>query len=1273
MATLFSYFKKSPAPNKNNIVPTKKSKVEDKSPGTPLTTNNNNNNNKTFLVGELVWAKLDTYPFWPALVCKDPATNKHLKSYLEVHVQFFGEPPTHDWVKISNVKQFDELQPSNEEDLKIAFKQAEAALNLTLPERIDLYYVCKASDSDEDTKKPKLNTRKRLRLISDSEDDLDKENIEDEESPYEPTEDVSSEEYDSVQSDDETENKKKRKRKSSNTQQKQIKKKLTNVTSLNVTPSVKKTSTPINVTSSEKMNQSIDKAQTVLAKFASSGQSTPTASVTSAEVLDLEGKDYLHLTLPFLKDGQRMDKNKKLHTDPDYDNRTLYVPDSYLQSKEMSPGMKQWWLLKKDLFDTVIFFKVGKFYELYHMDAVIGVAELGLVFMKGKFAHCGFPEVAFGRYSEVLVQRGYKVARVEQTETPQAMNERSAKVVRREVCAVISKGTRTFSFIEGHSEESSASFLLAFTERPCDTSGPGCQGGSEFGVCFVDTSTAKFYLGQFTDDRQCSRFLTMISQYPPAQVLYERGKLSNKMQHIFNHELSSAIKDSLVTGSEFWDSTKTLKIFRDENYFNDDITNKDVNWPKLIKSMLADGDIIGTEVSKKYQLAISALGGCTWYLKKCCIDHELLSMHQFQEYVPMDQNITTTKDSLPQYMVLDGITLTNLEITVNSDGNTNGTLLQLLDQCVTMFGKRTFMQWICSPLCGKAAIDNRLDAVEDLMNIPSLISEARTVMKSIPDLERILRRVHSLGSLRRSKEHPDSRAIFYNDEIYSKKKIGDLLAALDGFKKAEQVIDLFQKQSSNFKSSLVKSLLYYDPVSNKNGQFPDLSPTLKFFQNAFDHKKAKDTGLIHPKPGVVLEYDQALNDIELCEKKLDDYLKEQKKRLGCSSIVYWGKGNNRYQMEIPESALRSHTPNDYHLKSQRKGFKRYQSAQIEKLVADLNAFEETRDALLKDTMRNIFNRFDKEYQTWEKSVKCLSILDCLLSLATYSLNIEGLSCRPQVCTLLDENGNEVQPFFEFVNCRHPCMPSASDLIPNDILLGKNEQSGNNKKASCCLLITGPNMGGKSTLMRQAGVLLIMAQMGSYVPAEVCRFTPVDRVFTRLGARDRILHGESTFFVELSETSTIFRHATKHSLVLLDELGRGTATYDGTAIASAVLHELSKGLGCRTLFSTHYHGIVDEFANTPNVKVGHMACMVECDNEDDDPTKENITFLYKLTSGACPKSYGFNAAKLAGIPLCIIKSGHVKAKQFEELARKIRILRSILSASPNELRRKLQLC
>lgn len=215
------------------------------------------------------------------------------------------------------------------------------------------------------------------------------------------------------------------------------------------------------------------------------------------------------------------------------------------------------------------------------------------------------------------------------------------------------------------------------------------------------------------------------------------------------------------------------------------------------------------------------------------------------------------------------------------------------------------------------------------------------------------------------------------------------------------------------------------------------------------------------------------------------------------------------------------------------------------------------------------------------------------------------------------------PYLELRESYHPLLVSKeAEFIPNDIVLG-----GSNAPV---LLLSGANMSGKSTLMRQTAVLVVLAQIGSLVPAGSMRFSPVDRTFSRIGASDCIANGQSTFFIELNETQEILASATKNSLVIIDELGRGTATYDGCAIAMAVLTNIADELKCRTLFSSHYHTIGESFSTHPGVLLGHMKCLVENDDVDGDPSMDNITFLYVLASGSCPKSYGFFTARMAGI-------------------------------------------
>ncbi|XP_006880966.1 PREDICTED: DNA mismatch repair protein Msh6 isoform X2 [Elephantulus edwardii] len=976
---------------------------------------------------------------------------------------------------------------------------------------------------------------------------------------------------------------------------------------------------------------------------------------------------WYHETLEWLKEEKRRDERRRRPDHPDFDGSTLYVPEDFLNS--CTPGMRKWWQIKSQHFDLVIFYKVGKFYELYHMDALIGVSELGLVFMKGNWAHSGFPEIAFGRYSDSLVQKGYKVARVEQTETPEMMEARCRRmahtskhdrVVRREICRIITKGTQTYSVLEGEPSESYSKYLLSLKEKEEESSGHT----RVYGVCFVDTSMGKFHVGQFPDDRHCSRLRTLVAHYTPVQVLFEKGNLSAETKMVLKSSLSSSLQEGLIPGSQFWDAAKTLRTLLEGGYFTEKLNeDKGVMLPQALKEMTSESDSIGLTPGERSELALSALGGCVFYLKKCLIDQELLSMANFEEYIPLDSDMVSAPKSSAlfakahQRMVLDAVTLNNLEIFLNgTNGSTEGTLLERIDTCHTPFGKRLLKQWLCAPLCSPFPINDRLDAIEDLMAVPDKISEVADLLKKLPDLERLLSKIHTVGSPLKSQNHPDSRAIMYEETTYSKKKIIDFLSALEGFKGMCKIIEIMEDVADDFKSKLLKQVITLQ-TKNPNCRFPDLTTELNRWDTAFDHEKARKTGLITPKAGFDSDYDQALADIKENEQSLLEYLEKQRSRIGCRSIVYWGIGRNRYQLEIPESFTTRNLPEEYELKSTKKGCKRYWTKTIEKKLANLINAEERRDVSLKDCMRRLFFNFDKNYKDWQSAVECIAVLDVLLCLANYSRGGDGPMCRPVI--MLPED--DTPPFLELRGSRHPCITKTffgDDFIPNDILIGCEEEEENGK--AYCVLVTGPNMGGKSTLMRQAGLLAVMAQMGCYVPAEVCRLTPIDRVFTRLGASDRIMSGESTFFVELSETASILKHATAHSLVLVDELGRGTATFDGTAIANAVVKELAENIKCRTLFSTHYHSLVEDYSQNYAVRLGHMACMVE--NECEDTSQETITFLYKFIKGACPKSYGFNAARLANLPEEVIQKGHRKAREFEKTTKSLRLFREVCLAS-----------
>ncbi|XP_041865974.1 DNA mismatch repair protein Msh6 [Melanotaenia boesemani] len=1266
-----------------------------------------------FRAGALVWAKLEGHPWWPCMVVPQPVTGEQMKGRgrdQRIHVHFFDEPPTRGWVSTKYIRAYQgsdssDVKPggvffSGKPVIRHAMELADGVIFDSPEKRLKIPLCMDPSDeeeneeeeeeemelgksetdeevSDVDEKKSevvklsKVSLRssrasadkgskpKRRRIIVASDSDGSDEEFKPQQAASSSDEDeeegtVSSEEKEESTQESEVES-----------PVKPVKRKRPAEKSVNVkakiaaTPSAASKRAPTAITANTKSRLSAFSAPDSFESQANASGSSGGATIWDHEKLE------------WLQEGKRKDGKRRRQTEEDYDPTTLYVPEDF-QNKN-TPGMRRWWQLKSEMFDTVIFYKVGKFYELYHMDAVTGVNELGLTFMRGNWAHSGFPEIGFSRFSDVLVQKGYKVARVEQTETPEMMEARCKtiakptkfdRVVRREVCRIITRGTQTYSVLDGSPSESQSKFLLSLKEKAEEESS-GCY--RTYGVCFVDTSVGYFHIGQFPDDRHCSRLRTLIAHYLPAEVLFEKGNPSLETRKILKASLSSALQEGLNAGSQFWDAQKTLKTLSEEDYFNETAGQEQGTGssflPALLKKMTSESDSLCLTPKDGHELALSALGGCIFYLKKCLVDKELLSMANFEEYVPVDVEMEKAAGPISffaqtrQRMVLDGVTLANLEIFQNGSGGTEGTLLERLDTCSTPFGKRLLKQWLCAPLCNPASIKDRLDAVEDLMGAQGQATEVSDLLKKLPDLERLLSKIHSIGTPLKGQDHPDSRAVLYEEVTYSKRKIADFLSALEGFKTMQEIISVLAAVLGEFNSTLLRQIVSLK--TEKDGLFPDLSAELKRWETAFDHQKARTTGVITPKAGFDPEYDQALTGIKNCDRELQEYLERQKKRLGCKNMAYWGTGRNRFQMEVPESVSERNIPEEYEVKSTKKGWKRYVTKETERLFSELQGFEEKRDAALKDCMRRLFYNFDKNYRDWKTGVECMAVLDVLLAFSRYSQGGDGPMTRPQV--LLPEDDNQFAPFINLTGSRHPCVTKTffgDDFIPNDIFIGCPGSGESSEVEGCasCVLVTGPNMGGKSTLMRQCGLVIILAQLGCYVPAESLSFTPVDRVFTRLGASDRIMAGESTFFVELNETASILHHATKHSLVLLDELGRGTATYDGTAIASAVVKELAEKICCRTLFSTHYHSLVEDYANNPAVRLGHMACMVE--NECEDPSQETITFLYKFISGACPKSYGFNAARLASLPEEVIQSGHRKAREFEKSTISLRLFKKL---------------
>lgn len=346
---------------------------------------------------------------------------------------------------------------------------------------------------------------------------------------------------------------------------------------------------------------------------------------------------------------------------------------------------------------------------------------------------------------------------------------------------------------------------------------------------------------------------------------------------------------------------------------------------------------------------------------------------------------------------------------------------------------------------------------------------------------------------------------------------------------------------------------------------------------------------------------------------------------------------------MPENV---NVPSEYQLMSKTKSHRRYWTPTIRRMVKDYEEWEEREKVVLKSVYGRLLTEFAKHTPTWRHIIECLAVIDCLLSLKEAADRMALPKCLPQV----------VEPencaIFEAKELRHPCA-SDETFIPNDISLTPKDR---------VILLTGPNMGGKSTLLRQVSLTVILAQLGCFVPAASCKLSPIDRIFTRLGANDNIMAGKSTFMMELLDTSKILHNATLHSLVILDELGRGTSTYDGMALAHAALLHILRRQRPLTLFATHYRPLAMDFLQEEGVKCQYMNCAIDADGH-------RVTFLYKLVSGVSPKSYGMNVAAMAGLGSKLIEEADLIASEFEHKM-SLSLTSDPAKVEPRRLARKL---
>jgi DNA mismatch repair protein MSH6 len=1001
-----------------------------------------------------------------------------------------------------------------------------------------------------------------------------------------------------------------------------------------------------------------------------------------------------HRLFSFMFPPKLKDKSGNLFSSAEYDPTTLLLPKSFPKTfptsdgvHKISPGQQQWWAFKADHFDAVLLFKMGKFYEMYEMDAHVGVKELGLIYMKGEQPHAGFPEKNYQKNAETLARNGHKVVTIEQTETPamlaarkQADSRCKDTVVKREKIAVVTRGTMIDRVMVESCPDASHVLSISEIER---------NGTVHIGVCACECAAGRFVVGAYKilqgrgDEETLSSLRTTLCEMNPVEIIFPRGV--NNAKQFPGHVVSAAIRDCAPNAhiryvAQNMTSTLVREEIEKQGYF------KPIAYPGVIEQFLSEADKVKSALA---EAALIAWGTCLLYLNDNLVAHDVVPYAKY-ETIANDETFLSSMDNSVQdssappspsamegdvisqlseknnvksqfrtsFMRMDAAALSGLEILENTEGGKTGTLLELISRAASAPGARILRLQCCRPSCDSSIIQSRQNAVDALRSNEGCetLGRVRKLLKTSPDYERCVARCVGSGDSNRNAD----RVVLYED--MRKAKLNDFLAALESIRAVRDVAeeiannkDILEK--SNLLRALVTGERCYSTTTTSGGQllFPKeaISTVVRDFENAFDWKRAKECGRIEPASGVDDAVDAAEKAIRLVDEKLENWLDDARAIFQCQSseLNFVNVNSDTYLIEIPDRLSRR-VPDTWTREGKRKGYERFSCETVNPLrEARAKAIEE-KDAAMEGVMKGLISKFRANWREWRLATECIAEVDALGALAIVSDEFsqlgDGHVVKPNVFPFpAEQKGNA---FLECCDLTHPCATLMNkQFVPNDCYLGKisKQEEGSNgeqqntttttKDFKNFLLLSGANMGGKSTYLRQVCLATILAHMGACVPAKTFNLSAVDAIFVRMGARDDLRSGFSTFAVEMSEIAKPLREATENSLVCVDELGRGTSTTDGCAIALACGKHLMLNNRSRTLFSTHYHKLTDYFAFSANCLLKHVEAIV-----DESVYPPSVTFTHKVTKGSCPKSHGVNVARLAGLPETVLKTASIVA-------------------------------
>ena len=792
------------------------------------------------------------------------------------------------------------------------------------------------------------------------------------------------------------------------------------------------------------------------------------------------------------------------------------------KDKTESAVLRQYYAIKEQYRDCIIFFRLGDFYEMFCEDAVVGSKELDLTLtgkscgLEERAPMCGVPYHSYESYAEKLVKKGYKVAICEQT--PNIVD----KIVQREVVRVITPGTLIDSSML--TERANSYMMCVYKIR------------NEVSYAYADLSTGEIAVGEYNGKNVASYINDQIVRIMPSEI-------------ICNNEVIDIESDiPCIERNNF-----KLNLYYDWAFSYS-------NAERILLKQYSLNSLHGYDFDSTN--CVIALGALLEYFKET----------QMRDLMHMRMPRLIKDD---QFMYLDTNTRRNLEIEASMrDGSKYATLLWVLDNTCTAGGARLLRSWVRLPLQNKSEIEKRQDMIESLVKNPAIMTELKLALDQIQDIERIVGKI-SYGNVMPK----DCLALAYSLENAPKVK-----AAL---------INSNQKDLINLADALVDTSALSNLILSAIKENP---PAI-----------LKDGDYI--KDGFNSDLDEQRHMKDTVERDIINMQESERQTTGIKNLKIGYNKVYGYYIEVNKS-MTEYVPFNYIRKQTVSNNERYITEQLKNYEEKILNSHENALKLEEQIYNGIKEQLKQNTLVLQRIASAISTADCIYSLASVAVTNDYV--RPNMLNTRD---------IQIVAGRHPVVEKLlknADFIPNDCTLNDSDDR--------TMILTGPNMAGKSTYMRQVALITYMAHIGSFVPARSAKIGIVDRIFTRIGASDDLAVGQSTFMVEMIEVSNILNYATNNSLIILDEVGRGTSTYDGLSIAWSVIEYLSKHLKAKTLFATHYHELMQLEGKLDGVK-NYCISIKEVGGR--------LVFLRRIMRGSATKSYGIEVAGLAGLPKSVI--------------------------------------